>query len=752
MRRSHSKGALFNDEVFEVPILRSPARKNVYRAPTIGVQGVVGSEARAIPVLHHSREVSVVDKLLGRHFVFNITSTHTFESLKTRIQSRQGQEGLRIIPAHIQCLTYKGVECPDTDEVWAVVGKSHFDGALLELEPRVNELVSFFLASVSNLSGASGRSPKPEVQLSPTTSCADACFGQPVSHLSLDNDTTDFFGEPMEGVGDEITRTPSTPSSPRSVSSPPAPLSPVMSFGNASFASPKAPHFFLDDVKRRPDLRVDVGRGSPDRDLSAKATPNMCEQIFSNDMEMAGSPFHCGSYTRAPSSFEGISCIEQALINGCRTQAASSLYSSSLATIGERMDATLLREVDKGNYSSQSHIIFRDRTSCLLQLPEDKLRAMEQLVLQIQSGLRHGHAPEELSTSNRDSSRSISLTDSWERERAEWWQQHLLSPQGVVNGNLTDFDYGELVQNCCGGTYMMRDSRGAQAAVFKPIDEEPFAPYNPKGFVGMMDVESEMKAGIAVGGGAARECAAFLLDHDGLGAVPCTAMLRIAHTTLLADSEAEVQIKMGSLQRFQQHDCTAEDVGTAGFNLTQLHAIGVLDVRTVNMDRNSDNVLVKMASTNSGAVQLVPIDHGYILPSFKHLEEVHTCWLHWPQAKTPYSAEMLEYIESLDAEADMQLLRSTLALPEDCLLTLFIGTTLIKAAAASGLTLHETAMLMVRERSDKLSAVEHVVAEAVFHAESEGLDGGSMHGDFYEVVKRELRELLWQLVLAHQID
>ena len=117
MRRSHSKGALFNDEVFEVPILRSPARKNVYRAPTIGVQGVVGSEARAIPVLHHSREVSVVDKLLGRHFVFNITSTHTFESLKTRIQSRQGQEGLRIIPAHIQCLTYKGVECPDTDEV-----------------------------------------------------------------------------------------------------------------------------------------------------------------------------------------------------------------------------------------------------------------------------------------------------------------------------------------------------------------------------------------------------------------------------------------------------------------------------------------------------------------------------------------------------------------------------------------------------------------------------------------------------------
>jgi hypothetical protein len=40
----------------------------------------------------------------------------------------------------------------------------------------------------------------------------------------------------------------------------------------------------------------------------------------------------------------------------------------------------------------------------------------------------------------------------------------------------------------------------------------------------------------------------------------------------------QVQIKVGSLQRFQQHDCTAEDVGTSAFDVTQLHAIGALDV------------------------------------------------------------------------------------------------------------------------------------------------------------------------------
>ena len=49
---------------------------------------------------HHTRQVNVLDKLLGLHFVFSVTPTQTVEYLKSRIQSRQGQEGLRIIPAH----------------------------------------------------------------------------------------------------------------------------------------------------------------------------------------------------------------------------------------------------------------------------------------------------------------------------------------------------------------------------------------------------------------------------------------------------------------------------------------------------------------------------------------------------------------------------------------------------------------------------------------------------------------------------
>jgi hypothetical protein len=68
---------------------------------------------------HHTRQVNVLDKLLGVHFVFSVTPTQTVEYLKSRIQSRQGQEGLRIIPAHIQLITCRGEECQDDENVTA---------------------------------------------------------------------------------------------------------------------------------------------------------------------------------------------------------------------------------------------------------------------------------------------------------------------------------------------------------------------------------------------------------------------------------------------------------------------------------------------------------------------------------------------------------------------------------------------------------------------------------------------------------
>jgi hypothetical protein len=370
--------------------------------------------------------------------------------------------------------------------------------------------------------------------------------------------------------------------------------------------------------------------------------------------------------------------------------------------------------------------MLNDRSQSLPMLQRFKLDALVQLVLDVQGGLPNWNSP------------------------LVQYPSFPSSDNGPPLGShQSDFDYGELVDNCCGGTYRMKGPDGQLCAIFKPSDEEPYAPENPKGYFGSMFEESAMKPGIRVGSGAARECSAYLLDHGGFASVPVTAMLYITHTVIVPEDKAEVQIKVGSLQRFHQHKCTAEDMGTCRFRMSDVHSIGVFDVRTFNMDRNSDNLLVasllagEARHGDESMLRLVPIDHGYILPSCKHLEDANLCWLYWPQARKPYEEETLRYIEGLDAEADESLLRMTLGLPEDCLLTLFIGTTLVQKGAAAGLTLHATGLLMLRDNPLEQSAIENVLAESL---ESCGLTGSSDSEWRSPKLRAELSERIENLV------
>ena len=59
--------------------------------------------------------------------------------------------------------------------------------------------------------------------------------------------------------------------------------------------------------------------------------------------------------------------------------------------------------------------------------------------------------------------------------------------------------------------------------MFKPLDEEPFAPNNPKGFVGKQLGAPGVSRAVRVGEAAFREVAAFLLDHGRFSRVPRTA-------------------------------------------------------------------------------------------------------------------------------------------------------------------------------------------------------------------------------------
>ncbi|KAK9277892.1 hypothetical protein L1049_027449 [Liquidambar formosana] len=73
-----------------------------------------------------------------------------------------------------------------------------------------------------------------------------------------------------------------------------------------------------------------------------------------------------------------------------------------------------------------------------------------------------------------------------------------------------------------GGAYYFRNSRGESLAIVKPTDEEPFAPNNPKGFVGKALGQPGLKRSVRVGETGFREVAAYLLDYDHFANVPPT--------------------------------------------------------------------------------------------------------------------------------------------------------------------------------------------------------------------------------------
>ena len=65
-------------------------------------------------------------------------------------------------------------------------------------------------------------------------------------------------------------------------------------------------------------------------------------------------------------------------------------------------------------------------------------------------------------------------------------------------------------------------------AVFKPIDEEAFAPNNPRDYVGAFG-QVTFKTGVLSGEACIREVSAYLLDHNNFHGVPSTTMVEATH-------------------------------------------------------------------------------------------------------------------------------------------------------------------------------------------------------------------------------
>ncbi|KAI4386429.1 hypothetical protein MLD38_004361 [Melastoma candidum] len=257
-----------------------------------------------------------------------------------------------------------------------------------------------------------------------------------------------------------------------------------------------------------------------------------------------------------------------------------------------------------------------------------------------------------------------------------------------------------------GGAYYFRNARGDCMAIVKPTDEEPFAPNNPKGFIGKTLGQPGLKRSVRVGETGIREVAAYLLDYDHFANVPPTALVKITHSIFNVNdgvnpnksNKKTMVSKIASIQQFIPHDFDASDHGTSSFPVAAVHRIGILDIRIFNTDRHAGNLLVKKLDSlgNFGLVELIPIDHGLCLP--ETLEDPYFEWMHWPQASIPFSEEELKYIEMLDPLSDCEMLRAELPMiREACLRVLVLGTVFLKEAAAHGLCLAEIGEMMSRE-------------------------------------------------------
>jgi len=246
-----------------------------------------------------------------------------------------------------------------------------------------------------------------------------------------------------------------------------------------------------------------------------------------------------------------------------------------------------------------------------------------------------------------------------------------------------------------GGTYFIHNSQNQKIAVFKPSDEEPGAEFNPKGQI------SEPL--LPPGGGAQREVAAYLLDHQHFAGVPETYFLSspIKHPNFKTP-------KMGSLQKYVEN-IENHDMSSSRFTVEDVHKIGIFDVRLMNMDRNEENFLIQVKKDEKSP-RLIPIDHSYILPP--DLSFVWFEWLHWKQAKEPFLKNHLDYIAALDIHKDAAILHN-LGFKKEEIKTMMICTIFLKISALKfGYNLFQIGSIVSRKKLTEESELEKMVRRA----------------------------------------
>jgi hypothetical protein len=226
------------------------------------------------------------------------------------------------------------------------------------------------------------------------------------------------------------------------------------------------------------------------------------------------------------------------------------------------------------------------------------------------------------------------------------------------------------------------------------------------------------------------------------------------------------------------------------FPVHEVHKIAILDIRLLNTDRHGGNILVKVnrsranskddvfsdydssdddfpggarnrrqeddnemmfrmdmdldededdgeqmhrsttpiSSPTNVEYELIPIDHGYTLPStLSGLNDLWFEWLKWPQAKIPFGPESQRYIDRLDPDADVTILRHKFGdlIGSECFKVLRITTTWLKVASRVGLTPYTIGYALCRKSTEVPSTLEKMCLEAQLLTDKQLADQGS---------------------------
>ncbi|KAL7680446.1 putative phosphatidylinositol 3-/4-kinase, catalytic domain, Ubiquitin domain-containing protein [Plasmopara halstedii] len=274
-----------------------------------------------------------------------------------------------------------------------------------------------------------------------------------------------------------------------------------------------------------------------------------------------------------------------------------------------------------------------------------------------------------------------------------------------------------LAMDGTGGTYFFKDPSHRNVGCFKPQDEEPFGPNNPRGLVGHLG-QSGLRRGILSGEACERELAAYILDKDHFAGVPATSLVESRHPVFNYSSSAgALYFKIGSFQEFVRHDDVVSDLAPNQFPTHQVHKIVLLDMRLLNTDRNDANILVRKRRSptkDHAEYELIPIDHGYCLPHFLEIGWCDWCWYNWPQLQIPLSSEDRAYVLSLSAQEDADRLAEQIPLRRACRRNMIIASMVVQRSIRADLKLFEIARFMCREDLDAPSTLEQLCIEA-FH-------------------------------------